>query len=195
MSMNKTPKVTMVTKNQYKIDAMKKVLSPYGIELEVENFSVPEIQADTCEEIAGFSAQYAANHCGKPVIKADAGFFIDALNGLPGIYASQFQKKLGPTKVLKLMEGETNRGAKIVYALAYCEPGNEPIVFSSGSEGTISNEISGEEGMLIDYIFIPKGSTEVMGILKKTNPEIAENAWGDAEQQFAKWLTGKDSKK
>jgi hypothetical protein len=49
--------------------------------------------------------------------------------------------------------------------------------------------------MLIDYIFIPKGSTEVMGILKKNNPEIAENAWGDAEEQFAKWLTDKDSKK
>jgi XTP/dITP diphosphohydrolase len=167
--MNKKLKVTMITKNQYKIDAMKKVLDIYGIELEIENFYVPEIQADSCEEVAKFSVQYAANKCGKPVIKADAGLFIEALGGLPGIYTSPFQKKLGPNKVLKLMEGETNRRAQIVYALAYCEPNSEPIVFIDGCKGKISIELKGDEGMLIDYIFIPNGSKKTMGELKKAS--------------------------
>jgi len=186
--MIKQQKVTMVTKNQYKIEAMKKVLDVYGIGLEVENFYVPEIQADSCEEVVKFSVQYAANKCGKPVIKADAGLFIEALGGLPGIYTSPFQKKLGPSKVLKLMDGETNRKAHIVYALAYCEPNGEPIVFTGGCKGVISTELRGDEGMLIDYIFIPKGNNKTMGELKKEDPEKATKAWGNAEKNFVKWL-------
>lgn len=186
--MKKQQSVTMVTKNQYKIDAMKKVLDTYNIALEVENFYVPEIQADTCEEVAKFSVQYAANKCGKAVIKADAGLFIDALGGLPGIYTSPFQKKLGVKKVLKLMEGEANRKARIVYALAYCEPNGEPVIFTGGCEGAISKEIKGDEGMLIDYIFVPDGEMKTMGELKKESPEKATKAWGNAEKDFAEWL-------
>lgn len=186
--MKKQLKVTMVTKNQYKIDAMKKALDKFGIGLEIENFYVPEIQADSCEEVAKFSVQYAANKCGKPVIKADAGLFIEALGGLPGIYTSPFQKKLGPAKVLKIMEGELNRKAQIVYALAYCEPNGEPIVFSGGSEGVISSELRGDEGMLIDYIFIPNGGKKTIGELKKESPEKAAIAWGNAEKKFVEWL-------
>jgi XTP/dITP diphosphohydrolase len=181
--------VTLVTKNQYKIDSMKKVLEPRGIKLDIESFEVPEIQADSCEEVARFSAEYAANECGKPVVKIDSGIFIEALNGLPGIYASQFQKKLGPEKVLKLMEGETNRKAKIIQAVAYCEPGKAPIVFSGGIEGIIADEVRGEEGMLIDFIFIPKGSEMTMGELRKADPEKRTEAWGDAKEQFIVWMT------
>jgi XTP/dITP diphosphohydrolase len=187
--MEKKLVVTLVTNNQYKIDSMKKALEPRGFQLEVENFYVPEIQADNCEEVARFSAEYAANKCGKQVVKIDSGIFIDALNGLPGIYASQFQKKLGPEKVLKLMEGETNRKAKIIQAVGYCEPGKAPIVFSGGIEGTIAEEIRGEEGMLIDFIFIPKGSEMTMGELRKADPEKRKEAWGDAEEQFIVWMT------
>ena len=186
--MKKQLRVTMVTKNQYKIDAMKNVLDTFGIELEIENFYVPEIQADSCEEVAKFSAQYAANKCGKPVLKADAGLFIDVLGGLPGIYASHFQKKLGPIKVLKLMDGEKNRNAQIVYSLAYCEPNNEPIVFTGGCEGQISKKLKGDEGMLIDFIFIPNGSKKTIGELKKCDPQKVSLAWGNTENKFAKWL-------
>lgn len=178
----------MVTKNKYKIESMRQTLNKYGVGLDVEEFYVPEIQADSCEEIAKFSAQYAAGKCGKPVIKADAGFFIEALNGLPGIYASQFQKKLGPQKVLRLMESESNRNAKIVYALAYCEPDKDPVIFSSGCSGSIAMEVRGDEGMLIDFIFVPEGNDKTMGELKKADPEKASRAWGDAEEQFVKWF-------
>lgn len=180
-------KVTMVTKNKYKIESMKAVLEPEGITLEVEDFYVPEIQADTCEEVAAFSSQYAANYCSKPVLKADSGLFIEALGGLPGIYTSQFQKLLGPEKVLKLLEGETNRNAHIVYALAFCQPGGKPQIFVSGSQGVIAERQRGEEGMLIDFLFIPNGSNLTLGELRNTDPQKRKQAWGNAEQQFVQW--------
>jgi len=53
--------LTIVTKNKYKVESKKKVLEKAGIELKVEDFFVPEIQSETCEEVAAFSAKYAAN--------------------------------------------------------------------------------------------------------------------------------------
>ena len=185
--MKNIPSVTMVSKNQYKIDAMRQFLSPHNINLEVKNFNVPEIQADTCDEVAMYSAQWAANKCGKPIIKADSGLFIEALNGLPGIYTSQFQKRLGPEKVLSLMKGEKNRKAEIVYALAFCEPHSNPKVFVGGCKGTISNKVLGKEGMLLDFIFIPEGSNFTMGELGEKDPQQRVDAWGDAELQFIRW--------
>ncbi len=78
--------LTIVTKNKYKVESMKKVLNKAGIGLKVMDFFVPEIQAETCEEVAAFSAKYAADFCGKTVLKTDSGLFIEALGGLPGVY-------------------------------------------------------------------------------------------------------------
>ena len=46
-----------------------------------------EIQAKTCAEVAGFSAKYAADKLGCPVLKSDSGLYIEVLGGLPGPYS------------------------------------------------------------------------------------------------------------
>lgn len=167
---------------------MKRLLEPYHIHLEVKHFYVPEIQADSCKEVAEFSASYAANKCGKPVIKADSGLFIDALGGLPGVYTSQFQKQIGPLGIIKLMKDITNRKASIVYALSYCEPHKPPITFEGGSSGTIAQELHGTEGMIIDYLFIPRGTKKTLGEIKQQDKKKADYYWGNAELSFTKWF-------
>ncbi|MDD4352883.1 MAG: non-canonical purine NTP pyrophosphatase, partial [Candidatus Nanoarchaeia archaeon] len=161
-----TKKVYFITKNKYKLKAMQESLGRYDISVENIAIETPEIQSTDCEEVAKFSAKYIAEKLGKPVLKADAGLFIQSLGDLPGVYTSDFQKKLGAKKVLKLMEDEENRDARIVYSLAYCEPGKEPISFKTGSDGTISHNIQGEEGMLIDFLFVPKDYNETLGVIK-----------------------------
>ncbi len=182
-----TRSITLVTKNPLKIEAMERALVPYKIALNVENFYVPEIQSDTCEEVAKFSAQYAANYSGKAVVKADTGFYIDSLGGLPGVYTSEFERKLSPQKLLKLMQDETTRSASVVYAVAFCLPQGEPVVFSSGSRGIIAEDVQGQDGMLIDSIFIPEGFTRTLGEIKLESQAQADAVWGDAEEQFIKW--------
>src|SRR3989344_8620350 len=46
--------------------------------------STPEIQSDSVEQIALYSAQWAYDQLKKPVIKSDAGLYIEALRGFPG---------------------------------------------------------------------------------------------------------------
>ncbi len=177
--------ITFVTGNKYKIAAMKEILDKYGITLQNEAIDTPEIQAQTSAEVAAFSAQWAANELKRPVIKADSGLFVAALGGLPGVYTSHFQKQLGPEKFLRLLEGEKNREAYIRYSLAYCEPGGEARIFESGCDGVIATELMGDDGMLIDYVFIPKGSTKTLGMV---GDEIRDKAWGNAEAAFAEWF-------
>lgn len=187
--------ILLVTGNKYKLESTRKILSKYHIVLDSVDIKPPEIQADLPEEVAKFSARFAADKLNQPVIKADAGLFIDNFNGFPGIYTEYVRRKIGPEGILKLMENVENRTAEIVYALAYCEPNKEPIVFKSGSKGIIIKEKKGTEGMLIDFIFSPNGENgKTMGELREINPEIRKKYWGNAEEQFAKWFIKKKKK-
>ncbi len=176
------------TNNELKAESMKKAMTKFRISLLIEkNFGIPEIQADTCKEVSEFGAKWAAEKIGKPVIKTDAGLFVDALSGMPGTYTHQFHKKLGVEKFMKLMSGEENRNAKIVYALSYCEQGKQPITFSHTAEGEIAEKPEIVDS-LIGSVFIPSGEDKVLNIIRKDNPEKAQEILGNTEEKFAKWF-------
>ena len=61
------------------------------------------------------------------------------------------------------MEGRENRAARFVDALAFCAPGEEPIVETSILEGSIAEELSGQYGWFTDHFFIPEGYEKPMG--------------------------------
>ena len=73
-----------ITGNQKKLDQAREKIQGYPINLIGTKLETPEIQDTNVEIIAGYSAQYAANKLGKPVVKTDAGYYIEALNGFPG---------------------------------------------------------------------------------------------------------------
>ena len=54
---------------------------PRSVAIEQLPKETPEIQAKTNREVAEFSAQWAANKFGLPVIKEDVGMYIEALGG------------------------------------------------------------------------------------------------------------------
>ena len=60
------------------------------------------------------------------------------------------------------MEGIEERDAYFLEVLAYTKYGEEPIVFTSKTEGTIAKVKSGEKGWSWDFIFIPKGYDKTM---------------------------------
>jgi XTP/dITP diphosphohydrolase len=183
-------KIIYLTTNPYKIREAELILrDKYGIEIEAmePGFEIYEIQAKTCGEVAGFSARYAADKLGKPCLKSDTGLYIDVLGGLPGPYNAYFDKQIGVEKFLKMMEGETNRKARIEHCFAYCEPGKEPIVFAGGGTGTIAYEAKGELGRWHDKFYIPDGETKTLSELRAIDPEKEARFWGTAKYDFAEW--------
>ena len=156
-------KITLVTGNWAKLKKAKEKLEPLGIEVEGKEMETIEIQADTVEEVAKYSAKYASEKLKANVVKNDSGIIIEALKGFPGPYAHYIQDTISEDGILKLMEGIENRKAKLIETLAYCEYGKEPVVFTCETKGTIAKEKQGKYGWFWDFIFIPEKADKPLG--------------------------------
>ena len=156
-------KITYVTGNWAKIDSAKQILEPLGYEIDNIKIETPEIQADDVTEVAKYSAKWAAEKLNKAVLKNDSGLFVKSLKGFPGVYTHYADDTIGEDGLLKLMDGVTNREAYFKEAIAYCEPGGDPIVFEGITKGKIATEKSGTYGWSWDFIFIPDGEEKTLG--------------------------------
>ena len=157
------PKITYVTGNWAKIASARQILEPIGCEVDNIKMETPEIQADDVTDVAKYSAKWAAEKLGVPVLKNDTGLFVKSLKGFPGVYTHYADDTIGVDGLLKLMEGIDDREAYFKECIAYCEPGNEPIVFEGITKGTIAKEKSGEYGWSWDFVFIPEGEEKTLG--------------------------------
>ena len=183
-------KVTYVTGNWSKILSAKNILEPLGIEVDNVKMETTEIQADTVEEVAMHSAKEASEKLKCAVLKNDTGLYVEALGGFPGPYTHYVDEKLGEDGLLKLLEGEENRNACFMEAFAYCEYGQEPIVFKSITKGKIAKEKSGTYGWSWDCIFIPDGYEKTMGNYPDDERCLVWNT--DAYAELAEFLKNKE---
>lgn len=149
--------IIYVTGNWAKIKSAKMILEPLGFKVSNVKMDTIEIQANTVEEVAKYSAKYASDTLKCAVLKNDSGLCVEVLNGFPEPYTHYVDDTLGEKGLLKLMENETNRKAYFVEAFAYCEYGNMPIVFTSITKGSVAKECSGTYGWSWNFIFIPEG--------------------------------------
>ena len=185
-------KITLVTGNWAKVALAKQFLEPEGIEVDNVKMDTIEIQADTVEEVAAYSAKWASDRLKANVVKNDTGIMVDALKGFPAAYTHYAADTIGEDGLLKLMKGVENRKAKFVQALAYCEYGKEPVVFTSITEGEIAKRKSGKYGWAWDFIFIPKGQTKTLGCFKD---EVRFSLWNDTGyKQLVEYLKNKKEK-
>lgn len=194
--MEEMNKLVYLTGNPHKVEeANKFFVGKYGFNIEIKdpNFEVLEIQAKTCSEVAAFSAKYGADRLGVPVLKSDSGLYIDALGGLPGPYNAYFDKQIGIDTFLEMFKNISNRKARIEHCFAYCEPGQDPIVFSGGGTGIISLDARGERGRWHDKFYIPDGETKTLSELRSLDHAYEAKFWGNALDEFASWYSKKNN--
>ena len=180
-------KITYVTGNEAKILSARQTLEPLGFEVNQIKMDVPELQDDSIEEIAKFSARWASDELKCAVLKNDSGLCIEALNGFPGPYTHYVDDTLKEVGILKLLDGVENRKAYFIEGLAYCEYGKEPVVFKSITNGTIAKEKSGKFGWSWDFIFIPEGTKKT---LANFDDDTRFSYWNmDAYKELAEYLS------
>ena len=164
--MAKQKEIIFVTGNTYKFQVAKKATHGRAIKLIQKKLDTPEIQATSVEDIASFSARWAADVLKKPVVVSDAGFFIPALKGFPGPFIKYIDGWLSPYDLLALMNGKKNRVAVWKDCLAYCEPGKKPKTFVCTFEGVIAQKAGKvkfrKDYGWIDSLFIPKGHARTL---------------------------------
>lgn len=148
--------LTFATGNPGKFEEATAQLAPLGIELVQWDQGYPELQADSLETVARFGVQALTEHVDPPFFLEDAGLFVDALDGFPGVYSSHAFATLGYEGVLTLMADEADRGARFRAVIGYHD-GEQVQCFQGVVEGRIAREPAGSHGFGFDPIFVPEG--------------------------------------
>jgi len=157
--------IYFVTSNKGKFLEAKEKLVPQGFEIVQRNIGYPEIQATNLEDVALFGIEYTEKKIRHPFILEDAGLFVDALDGFPGVYSSYVYYTIGLKGILKLLEDQSGDGRKAVFksVIAYKGSDKKPRLFVGECHGMISNQELGDHGFGYDPIFIPDGDTRTFG--------------------------------
>jgi XTP/dITP diphosphohydrolase len=152
--------IYFITSNKGKVLEANKKFSEIDIKIVQKNIGYPEIQADTLEEVAKFGVGHIQKQLNHPFILEDAGLFIDALDGFPGVYSAYVFYRIGYSGILKLLEDiDDKRKATFRSVFGYSSPGQKTKFFFGESPGTISKKAVGEHGFGYDPIFIPDGES------------------------------------
>ena len=156
-------KIVFATNNEHKLREIRAIL--HG-ELEVLSLAdigchtdIPET-ADTLEGNALIKARFVSDNYGYDCFADDTGLEVEALNGEPGVrtarYAGEDQdSQANMRKLLREMEGKTNRNARFRTAIALIQKGKEHL-FSGEVRGIISTKPMGDKGFGYDPVFVPE---------------------------------------
>ena len=177
-------RVSFVTTNPVKITSMKRVLESRGIEVEIIDHDIPEIQAHTAVEVASEKARQAYRLHGRPVLVNDFAFHIDALGGWPGALVKLATERPGLGaffRMLRTDSGHLGYASRMVNAVAYHDVRlKEPKVFTREIAGIITPDVYDalpkKEGAWVDKVFVPDGETIALGQM--------------TQAQFERWRRG-----
>lgn len=146
--------ITFATGNEGKLEEARALLAPREVEGWDEGY--PEVQADTLEAVCRFGLEHLAGRIEPPFLLEDAGLFVDAWDGFPGVYSSYVFGTLGNEGLLSLMAGVEERSARF-RSVVGLHDGDRARLFEGVVEGTIAREARGEGGFGFDPVFVPEG--------------------------------------
>ncbi|HEX8108425.1 MAG TPA: non-canonical purine NTP pyrophosphatase, partial [Kofleriaceae bacterium] len=95
--------------------------------------AIPEVDedADTFAGNAAKKAREVSRATGLPALADDSGLCVDALGGRPGVLSARYAEgddRARWQKLLRELEGRTDRAAAFVCALGLALPGEEAVV-------------------------------------------------------------------
>ena len=159
------PTLVFATNNQHKIDEAQDIvkgklklisLKEAGVDIDVDETET------TFRGNALLKAQAVWELTGLPCVADDSGLCVEALGGEPGVYSSRYAGEAGNhtknnEKLLKEMEGKSDRRAFFTTVLCLVGLDDTPIYIEGRVNGVILREIQGRDGFGYDPLFCPDG--------------------------------------
>ena len=185
-----------VTGNPGKVIGPAKELARLGVNLiHRGDIEVPELQADTAEEVAQGKAEFAWKQVGQPVMVNDAALHIDKLGGFPGTNVKQVTQQIGLDGYLRLMvpwDEVSDRICVFVDAWALAGHGGQVIVFTRSIKGQLSLTARGkntkEQKSILWQLFIPDGFDKTLAEMSDKELIFHRQEAGDIYPKIADWL-------
>lgn len=154
--------LVIATRNQGKTAEIREMLKGFPVTIKnLNDFGpIPEVEEDgeTFDDNAYIKASFAARVLGFPALADDSGLVVEALDGAPGIFSARYAGK-GATdqqnceKLLKAMEGKTNRKAAFECVISIAIPTGYALTYEGRCEGLIAEKPAGSHGFGYDPLF------------------------------------------
>jgi XTP/dITP diphosphohydrolase len=171
-----TGRVVIATHNAGKLQEMRGLLAPYGIDAVSAGelgLDEPDETGATFRENARIKAEAAALVTNLPAFADDSGLAVDALGGEPGIYSARWAgpQKDFPAAMQKVdsllrRQGAVapgGRRAHFVSALCVAWPDGHVEEFEARVDGTLVWPPRGTQGFGYDSMFLPDGHDRTFG--------------------------------
>ncbi len=195
--------VWFMTTNKGKVEEASEYFSQHGLVVKQFEFEAVEPQADDLKTVALSKIEQAIPHLPNPndmLLVEDAGLFISALNGFPGVYSSHALKTIDIHGVLKLMnhlksedpiqDGNLRKAEFRAVSVLY--KNGQKIVSEGVCPGRIGHEAVVTNGFGFDPIFIPcdldeEGNALAVGVMgaKSTHGKPFGAILLDQKQQYS----------
>ena len=166
--------LTFATGNAGKFAEAQAVMASRGITLEPWTHGYTEVQADTLDEVALAGAAELAPRIDGSFFLEDAGLFVDALNGFPGVYSAYVYRTLGCEGILRLMEDVSDRRSRFEAVIAYRD-GSTTRLFRGVARGTLASAVRGTHGFGFDPIFVPDGAQRTFAELSAKEKNLVSH--------------------
>ena len=155
------PTLVVASGNAHKLRELAEMFGEYYRVISMTEAGFDGDIDETADTFAGNAVLKAETVCaavGLPTLADDSGLAVDALNGEPGVLSARYCGRHGDDeanndKLLRNMEGVTDRSAAFHCAIALKRPGEEPMVAEGICPGTILYERRGTGGFGYDPLF------------------------------------------
>ncbi len=169
-------RLLVATHNAGKLAEMRALLAPYGVEVvgaAEMGLAEPAETEDNFVGNARIKAQAAVAATGLPALSDDSGISVDALNGAPGVYTSDWAetgngRDFGMAMKrtwdeLEAKNAPSPRSAQFRCTLVLAWPDGHDEVFEGVLPGQVVWPPRGVEGHGYDPIFMPDGHDITLG--------------------------------
>jgi len=183
--------ITFATGNAHKLKEIQEIAGNAGIQfiLPPESFN-PVEDGKTFEDNSLIKASEAARHSRMISLADDSGLCVEALDGAPGIYSARYAEtpQARIDKLLKALQGQTNRKAKFVCAMTLVDSDGK-ILFQTCGEchGEIAEKQAGTNGFGYDPVFYLKDYQKTMAELSDEEKNLISHR-GKALGKVLKFL-------
>jgi XTP/dITP diphosphohydrolase len=184
----------LASRNLHKVSELEALLEPHRLEALPADVELPPETGATFAENAVVKAAAAAAATGRPAIADDSGIEVAALDGRPGIHSARYAGEHATdeenlAKLIREIDGEENRRAAYVCALALIEPSGERRIFEGRCDGRLIDAPRGSGGFGYDPIFVPDDYADerTMAELSPAEKDAISHR-GRAAAQLRSWL-------
>lgn len=187
-------RIIFATNNAHKLEEVEAIL---GKEIELITLREAGITDDipenepTIEGNALAKARYVWEKTGCDCFADDTGLEVDALGGAPGVHSARYATDghdfaANRHKLLREMEGKTDRTARFRTVIALIEGGKERC-FEGIVEGTITTSEMGDGGFGYDPLFTPEGYNQTFAEISPEEKNAISHR-GRAVAKLAEWF-------